>query len=113
MENPSEKKWSKDEFKAYILIYAAMANYVESPEEKEFILSKVSEETYEKMHKEIDKDNDFESIQKIRKGYENCGYTDKNLEVLLKEIKNLLYSDNRFDEMERNLLLWLNKILRD
>ena len=34
-------KWTKDEFKAYVLLYAAMANYIESPEEKEFILTKL------------------------------------------------------------------------
>ena len=106
-------KWTKKEFKAYLLLYAAMANYIESADEKEFILSKIDQETYNKMHKQIDVDNDYQAIQKIRQGYSDCGYSGRDLEVLMKEVKDLLYSDGKFDELERNLMMWLNKILND
>ena len=35
----TETNWTRTEFKAYILIYAAQANYFESQEEKEAILT--------------------------------------------------------------------------
>ncbi len=114
MEPNIDIDWTREEFKAYILLYAAMANYVETPEEKEFILSKVGKDAYKRMHKQIDVDNDFTAIQKIKKAYDACGYSgDEDLENLLGELKALLHSDGEFDEMERNLLLWLDKILRD
>lgn len=36
--------WDKEQFKAYMLIFAANANFSESEEEKELILSKVDAE---------------------------------------------------------------------
>jgi len=105
--------WSKEEFKAYVLLYAAMSNYIETEEEKEFILSRIDQSIYDRIHKEIDVDNDFTAIQKIKKSYDSLGYSGADLEVLLKELKDLLDSDGSFDQMEMNLLMWLNKILRD
>ena len=109
----TQTKWTRKEFKAYLLLYAAMANYIESPEENEFILSRVDGETYERIHQEIDLDNDFASIEKIRANYAECGYSGRDLEVLMKEIKDLLYSDGKFDILEENMMMWLNKILND
>ena len=59
------RQWSKDEFKAYLLLFSAQANMVESASEKAFILQRVGVEHYEHIHEEIDKDNDYQSIQKI------------------------------------------------
>ena len=45
--------WSKDEFLAYLLIYAAQINQIETEEEKEFIESRFDSKILKKVYKEI------------------------------------------------------------
>ena len=45
--------WTKDEFIAYLLIYAAQANQIETIEEKEFIKSRFQAPLLQKIYKEI------------------------------------------------------------
>ena len=42
--------WTKKEFFAYVLLYAAHCNFFETKEEENYILSKVDEETFHKIH---------------------------------------------------------------
>ena len=44
--------WTKDEFNAYILIYAAQTNFIETDEEKAFIESRINKTIIDKIHKE-------------------------------------------------------------
>jgi hypothetical protein len=62
--------WNKEEFKAYLLIYAANSNFLETEEEKELILSKVDADAYKKMHREYERDNDY---QRLRENPLLCG----------------------------------------
>ena len=57
--------WSSNEFHAYVLLYCAHADFIESDEEQEMIKSKVSQSDYIHIHKEFDEDNDYTSIQNI------------------------------------------------
>ena len=41
--------WTRKEFEAYVLLYAAHCNFFESKEEQEYILSKVDEKTFHKL----------------------------------------------------------------
>ena len=45
--------WTKDEFLAYLIIYAAQINQIETEEEKEFIESRFDSKTLKKIYKEI------------------------------------------------------------
>ncbi len=66
--------WTKQEFKAYLLSYCAKSNFFESEEEKEEILHLVSNDTYTKIHKELGRDNDYQSVQKILHNLEKFNY---------------------------------------
>ena len=57
--------WTKDEFLAYLIIYAAQINQIETEEEKEFIKSRFDSKTLKKIYKEINSDNDYQRIQKV------------------------------------------------
>ena len=96
--------WTKEEFKAYLLSYAANANYFESEEEKEKILEHVSKAQYKKIHKELDKDNDYQSIQKILHNIDKFGYDKEDLEKLIKDIQELFNADGNVDTLENNML---------
>jgi uncharacterized protein YihD (DUF1040 family) len=107
----NKTNWTKEEFRAYILIYCANADFVESEEEKEMIKSKVSAETFKLVHKEFDGDSDFQRIQKIQFTAKELGYSKEEISSLIEELKELFMSDGTFDILEKNLLKGLMHLL--
>ena len=103
--------WTKEELKAYILLYAAQTHYHETSEDREKIISLVSADTYRKIHKEIDKDNDFQSIEKILCNIKKFNYTHNDIDSLINEIKELFIADDEIDHLEEYLLLVLKRVL--
>lgn len=103
--------WTKDELIAYILLFVANSNFREDNWEKNFIISKVDMETFQKIHEEFDEDNDYQSIQKILAGVEQHHYGREDYKSLFRDISILLNSDGEYDAMEHNVFLYLKKIL--
>jgi len=107
-----ETNWTKEEFVAYLLLYAAQANYIETEEEKEIIFQKINKESYKKIHKEIANDNDFQSLEKILANIKKFEYTSKNIDLLLKEIDILYLSDGTCDPIEKTMFIGLKRLLK-
>jgi len=105
--------WTRDELKAYLLIFCANADFVETKEESDMIHSKVSDSKYTKLHDEFEHDNDYKSIQKIESTIKRFNYSDSEIDALAVEIKELFLVDGKFDILEKNLMMGLNKIIRD
>jgi len=103
--------WTKEELVAYILLYTANSDLNIENHEKNVIISKVDMKTFSKIHGEFDKDNDYQSLQKIIKGLEDHNYSKDDLEGLFIDIKKLFLSDGSFDVMEQSMLAYLKKIL--
>lgn len=108
MENPH---WTKEELVAYILLYTAHSNFDEANLEKNVIISKVDMQTFQKIHDEFDKDNDYQSLKKVIQGVDYHNYNSDDLKLLFADIKTLFLSDGEYDIMERNMFLYLKKIL--
>lgn len=104
--------WTHDEFKAYILLYAATCNYIENPQEKQFILSRVDKEVYKNIRHELDADNDYQSIQKVISTLERLSYSEEELQKLTTEIMDLFLADKEFDATERNIFMMLKRFLK-
>jgi hypothetical protein len=102
--------WTEDELKAYLLIYCANADFTESKVEIDFIKSKILSSNFDKIHREFNKDNDYQSIQKIQSTIERLGYSRDKKDELLVEIKEIFLSDFKYDTLEKNLLRGLNHI---
>ena len=111
MEN-LKLSWTKDEFMAYLLIYAAQANQIETEEEKEFIESRFDLKMLKKIYKEINSDNDYQRIQKVMVYTYQENYLSQDLDHLLKEIKELLLCDGKFDATEQAFSHYLKKIFK-
>ncbi len=111
MSTNFETDWTRQEFKAYLLSYAANANYFESEEEKELILEMVSSDVYKKVHRELANDNDYQSIQKILHNIEKYNYSKDELHHLVEDIENLFNSDGKYDLLEGNMLRALSKLI--
>lgn len=104
--------WTREEFKAYLLSYAANANYFESEEEKEKILELVSRDQYKRIHKELAHDNDYQSIQKILYNLDKFHYSKEDLNSLIADIKSLFEANGSKDILESNMFLGLQKLLK-
>ncbi len=104
--------WSREELKAYILLYCANANFIETQEEKEYIKSKVGEEKYIKVHKEFDKDNDYQRIQKIQNTVGRFNYSEHEIDRLFENIKKMFLTDGSMDILEENIYRGLQHLLK-
>ena len=111
MEN-LKLSWTKVEFMAYLLIYAAQVNQIETAEEQEFIGSRFDSKLLKKIYKEINSDNDYQRIQKVMVYTYQNNYLSQDLDDLLNEIKELLLCDGRFDATEQALYYYLKKIFK-
>lgn len=111
MESLMTTNWTEEEFKAYTLLYAAHANYDQSDEELEYILNKISPRAYKTVYKELEHDNDYQSIQKILYYIEKYHYSQNDIEKLVTDIRELFDADGEVDELEENMLLALKKLL--
>lgn len=105
-------EWSRAEFEAYLLIYCAHADFVKSEKEKALILEKVSAETYSKMNSEFEKDNDYQSIQKILNAAENFALSAEDITILLNEINAIFEADGKTSVEEHEIFIGLKRILK-
>jgi len=102
--------WTKEELKTYILIYCANADFIESKLEIDYIKSKIHTGIFKNIHAEFEKDNDYQSIQKIQTAVKEHNF--ENDENLIKEIMELFLIDDNYDLLEQNLYIGLRHILR-
>lgn len=103
--------WTKREFKAYLLAYAANSNFFESEEESECIHKLVSDSQYNAIHRELSKDNDYQSIQKIMYNLKKYNYTKDQIHDLVNDIQEMFMADGEFDLLESNFLMMLKRII--
>ena len=104
--------WTKEDLKIYLLIYCANADFSESKHELNFIKEKIQNSNLDKIRDEFEKDNEYQSIQKIQTAIKEHGYSKIAINSLFEEIKELFISDDNFDTQEQNLFRGLNKILK-
>ena len=105
-------KWSSNEFRVYLLLYAANADFELKEEEKQLILSKAKMAEYLHIHKIFENDSDFEKIETILLFRQQFYPTEQDIERLIKEIAQLLKSDKEYNLYERNFFGMLQKLLR-
>ena len=104
--------WSYDQFKTYLLIFAAESNQVITKEEKDYIETQFDSLLIKTVQKEINKDNDFQRIQKIMAYIEQNNLSKTDLDELLKEIHTVYQSDGKFDSVEQGVFQFLEKLFK-
>ncbi|WP_397446614.1 hypothetical protein [Polaribacter sp. R77954] len=103
--------WTKKEFEAYVLLYAAHCNYFESKEEEEYILSRVDQKTYYKIHNEVVVDSDEHNLNKIQQYLSDNKFTQTEKEDLIRDIKNVFFADGSVDIIEKKVFSILKKLI--
>lgn len=104
---------TKEEFFAYMLLYAAFADFIEASEQREYILTKVDKKTYKRVHKIFDRDNDAERIETILRHVKAHNYNQANPEELLLEVQNTMKSDGIFDAAEQACYIGLKRLIQN
>ncbi|MDY2586557.1 hypothetical protein [Winogradskyella aquimaris] len=104
--------WTRDELVAYILLFAANSDFKEDNHERNVIISKVDMDTFQEIHDEFDKDNDYQGIQKIMTSLRQHNYEKDDIEILLSDIKTLFFSDGDFNINERIMLKSLERLFK-
>ncbi|RCS26891.1 hypothetical protein DUT90_07135 [Polaribacter sp. WD7] len=103
--------WKKEEFLAYLLLYASHCNFFESKEEEKYILSVVNQETYLKIHNEVVADSDEDSLTKIQDYISHYYLSQPDRDGLIREIKKVFFADGYVDNMEKKVFKILQKII--
>ncbi len=111
MEQP--KTWTKDELLAYILIYVSHSDLNETWKEKEYILTRVDKDVYQRVYSQFKKDNDYQSIQNIVEAVKTHDYYRNDLADLFADIKLMAFADGEYDDMEKTVYSNLKRILKD
>lgn len=104
-------QWTLEEFKAYLYIYCTFADHLQLAVERNYAIEKVGKDRFSQMHKEIEKDTDDVSINKIRQYVKANEITEENIKKMLDEIEELFVSDGQFHKLERRLFNSLQHIL--
>lgn len=112
IENLKSSSWSKTEFEAYVLLYCAHSNFVETEEERAYIISKVDEQLFNTIHTEMVHDTVEDATLKIKEYLGESVYSTEEKEALLKDIKNVFFADGSVDKYEKNVFEMLKKLLR-
>jgi len=104
--------WTKEEFKAFLLLFAAQTNFIETQEEIEYIESKFPNEIINRTRKEINKLNDYQKSEIIVNQIKSNEYVQSDLDEILLEIKELYKTDGVFDSLEQSMFSMLEKLLK-
>ena len=108
----SEKpQWSYNEFLAYLLLYAANADFDINDEERKLLLSGLNTYDYNNIRKAFDKSNDYERLQIIGI-YRDLYYPDdESKEKILNDLRNVFLADEEYNSVERAVFMGLRKVL--
>ncbi|MCK8480647.1 hypothetical protein [Psychroserpens algicola] len=106
-----QTRWTKQELVAYILLFVAHSDLKETKAEHDYILSRVSAETYEHVKSEFDADNDYQSITKIVDAVNTEPSYNKNPDALFADIKLMAFADGEMDQIEHAIYNSLKRIL--
>ncbi len=104
--------WTYNEFKAYLLIYAAESNQIITEEEKDFIETQFDTLVIKAIQNEIKDDNDYQRIQKIMAYIEQNNLSKTDLDELLQEINAVYQSDGKYDMKEKGVFQFLEKLFK-
>lgn len=105
------ENWSKEDFLAYVLIYAAYANFELNPKERDFILKKVGTEEFEKILRIYKKHSDIEKVETVRLLSEKyCRDLEDRCQIR-KELLQLFFADEDFGVLEKNFFLVIKRVM--
>ncbi|MDX1408470.1 MAG: hypothetical protein R3330_10065 [Saprospiraceae bacterium] len=104
-------KWTREEFLAFLLLYAANIDAEYTQEERVFIHSRIDPVHLRNVEAEFNQMSDYELLQIIR-SYEGRYYpSPQHKEEILDQVRALFRADGAMSIEESSLLMMLKKLL--
>jgi uncharacterized tellurite resistance protein B-like protein len=103
--------WTKEEFKAFLMLHVAKADLKVSTDELFLILDQVDEEAYRKIVMVHSKLSDSECLRLIQAQKEKHFPGGEGKEFLIGELTTLALADSKFSVYEQNLIRSLKKFI--
>ncbi|MBI1183762.1 hypothetical protein GC194_05800 [bacterium] len=103
--------WEKDEYNAFVLLYAAYADGELNEDEIAFIESLVGPEKAQAMDRFGSKLSDYECLSIIEDLRERHYPGEEGKQNLLDELKELFRTDGKYSQIEREILHTLRRVL--
>ena len=103
--------WTKEEFKAFLMLYIANADLKVSNDEVFAILDTVDEEAYSKLVMIHSKCNDYECITIIKENRDKHFPGEEGKEILLNELTKIAHADDKFSVYEENMIRSLKRLI--
>lgn len=100
------------DFLTYLLLYATHADFNFDEEERNFILSKVDEATFNRVNRIFEKHNDIQRIDRIRYYMEKGKYSQADAATLTSQVLKLFKADGDYSTLEQNLMIGLKRIFK-
>lgn len=109
--NQENENWSHQHFIAFLLIYAAYADYIYLESEREMILELVPECVLAESEAHFDKIGDFEQLQLIMELKEKYVKSSVDIELVKAMLMKLFRSDGIYSKAETYQNNFLERIL--
>jgi len=109
--NQKKREWSHDHFTAFLLMYAAYADYVYDQSEREVILEYVPLSVLKESEDHFEKIGDFEQLQLIMELKEKYVKSSVDEELVKAMLNKLFRSDGNYSRAETYLNNFLERIL--
>lgn len=104
--------WTREEFMAYVMSYAARLDIDHSDEEREFIKNHVAMKDYINIQKEIKKDSDIEALEKINSYGLKHEFSMLDRDLVLIDIKKMFEFKDETTAMEEGIMALLRKVFQ-
>jgi hypothetical protein len=103
--------WSFDEFLAFLLIYASHADIDFSEDERALIKESVTDEEFDVVFHYFNQLTDFQALELIL-SYKDVYFSTKDeKDHLFEELQKLFNVDGDFSVLEKELLMFLDKLM--
>src|SRR5690606_24550133 len=105
------KDWTYDDFITYLLIYASHADFIVTREEVRRIITETGRSEYNKINRIFEKQSDAEKAEVIAFFGMNHCTTNEELNSVLEQLQDLLFSDDSYKTEEQGFLFGVKKLL--
>ena len=110
--NIEPAKYTHDDFLAYLMIYAASADFTITEKEKAHIINLLGKDEFDKMNGLFRSQNDIEHIETLQMLFAKFKDQYESKEEVIAKMRQIFKLEHdEFNPLEQELILMLNKIL--
>ena len=95
--------WDKEQFLAFVLLYAAFADLKITEEEEDFISNKIGVDEYEDVKNTFMAHSDMERAQMIAAYSEEEDFDREYAQMIKNELEDLFLSDGEYTQWEKSI----------